>query len=750
MALRRFLDRLIPGAAAARSEKPATPESDAEGWIAEGQRLEGAGRSREALDCYRRAVAAAPLDGKAQLNLGIGLEAIGDGDGAVAAYRAALAIDPGDAYANYNLGKLLFTQGALTEAEQLLRRALVTQPEFPEAEVVLAQALEAMGNPAAAAQALERALSARPDYFGALCNYAAVLRRLGRPGDSEAALRRALALDAGDASVNYELATLLMARGALSEAESLVRRALRTEPRFAAAYATLSDICGAQGDVEGSAKALEAVVALRPDWVEARYNYGCMLKKQMKLDGAEDAFRRAIALNPQFVPAHRMLGSVLLGQCQIPQALQVYGEGRLQAPSSFELESAELFALNASDEISTDELFARHLAFGARLEEAIPCRFAPFDNAPDPNRRLRIGYVSGDFCYHVVTLFLTPVIEQRDRSSFEVYCYSTGGRVDEFTRRLSAQVDVWRDAAPLSDRELADLVHKDGIDILVDLGGHSGLPKLGVFAQRPAPVQATWLGYLSTSGLTRIQYRISDVYSDPPGQTDRLHTERLVRLPHSQWCYRPFVTIDHVSEPPCARNGYITFGSFNQAVKLSPSVRRLWAEILTQLPESRLVVLGVQKGRAQEDLYRDLADGGVARDRVSIHSYVSLEDYFRWYNAIDIALDTLPYSGGTTTCDALWMGVPVVTSPGERSSSRSAASILTTAGLRDWIAATREEYVALAVRFAGQREALAALRASLRSRIRSSPLMDEKRFARDIEEAYRSMWRSWCDSGDGR
>jgi predicted O-linked N-acetylglucosamine transferase (SPINDLY family) len=517
-----------------------------------------------------------------------------------------------------------------------------------------------------------------------------------------------------------------------------------------AARAALSDACSAQGDLEGAAQALEAVLASKPDWVEARYNYGCALKKQMKLDRAEEELRRVIALDPKYVGAYRMLGSVLLGQSRIEEALRVYGEGRRHGAASFDLESAELFALNASDGVSSEELFSRHAAFGARLESAHPARFAPFRNAADPNRRLRVGYVSGDFCYHVVTLFLLPLIERRDRSAFEVYCYSTGGRTDEFSRRLSARADVWRDAAALSDTELAERIHKDGIDLLVDLAGHSGVPKLGVFAQRPAPVQATWLGYLNTTGMTRIRYRISDSYSDPPGLADRHHTERLVRLPHSQWCYRPFLTIDHAAAPPVVRNGHVTFGSFNQAVKLSPSTRRLWAEVLVRLPDARLVVLGVNPGRAQEDLHADLERAGVARDRIRVLPYVSLEDYFRWYNEVDIALDTTPYSGGTTTCDALWMGVPVVTVPGERSSSRSAASILTTVGLADWIGATREDYVGLAVRFAGERDILAGLRRTLRSRMRASPLMDEAGFARDMEAAYRSMWRLWCESGDRR
>jgi predicted O-linked N-acetylglucosamine transferase (SPINDLY family) len=336
------------------------------------------------------------------------------------------------------------------------------------------------------------------------------------------------------------------------------------------------------------------------------------------------------------------------------------------------------------------------------------------------------------------------VVERHDRFAVEVYCYSTGGRVDEYTRQLSARADVWREVSSLSASGLADAINRDGIDILVDLGGHSGIPQLAVFAQQPAPVQATWLGYLNTTGMTRIHYRISDRHADPPGLTDRYHTETLIRLPHSQWCYRPFVSVACAETPPFVRNGHVTFGSFNQALKISRAVRRLWAEILQRVPGSRLVILGVEAGRAQGDLVADLAGATVDRARITVRPYVSLEDYFRSFDAVDIALDAMPYSGGTTTFDALWMGVPVVTAPGSRPSSRSTASILSTAGLPEWIASSPEDYVRLAAESARDEARLIGLRKSLREKLRRSPLMDEERFVRDLEAAYRQMWRSWC------
>ena len=710
--------------------------------IAEGNRAEDAGRVEEACERYRDAVRAAPDYARAHLNLGIGLEAAGAVEQAIPSYQAALAIDPADPYAAYNFGKLLYTHGRPQEAEPLLRQALQNRPAFPEAQVVLSRVLEAQGNLGAAAAALEIAMRLRPNDFGALFLYAGVLLKQERLDEAQAALKRALAIEPDNTDANYALASLHIARGKPGDAEALLRTVLKRDPASVEARVRLYEICDARGDLPAAAAELEAVLKLKPDWADALFNYGNVLRKLTRLSDAETAFRRALAADPGHAQACRALGGVLLGQCRTDDALGLYRAARERLPDNLDLESAELFALNSSEGIADDALFARHAAFGERLERAHPPRFLPFLNLKNADRRLRIGYVSGDFCYHVVTLFTLPVVERHNRSAFEVYCYSTGGRMDGYTREISQRADVWREASALSTTALADAIHRDGIDILVDLGGHSGVPQLAVFAQQPAPVQATWLGYLNTTGMTRMQYRISDGYADPPGLTDRLHTERLVRLPHSQWCYRPFVSIPCADTPPCARNGHVTFGSFNQALKISPVARRLWSEILRGVPDSRLVILGIADARARDQLAKELAAGD--RDRLAVLPYVSLQDYFNWFNSIDIALDTMPYSGGTTSCDALWMGVPVVTAPGTRPSSRSAASVLSTAGLPAWIASSPDDYVRMAIENARDEKVLAGLRISLRDRMRGSPLMDEKGFVRDLENAYRGMWREWC------
>ena len=605
---------------------------------------------------------------------------------------------------------------------------------------------ENSGKPREACEQYRKAVLAAPGYAKAHLNLGIGLEAAG---DIDAAIRSyeaALALDPGDPYANYDLGKLLCARGDLERAEPLIRAALDRRPEFPEAQVVLSNLHESRGDLAAAVSALESALKQRPDWAEVLFNYSGVLWKLRRLSEAETALRRAIAIDPGLVPAYGLLGNVLRRQARIPEALEVLGAARKLDPGRLDIESNELFMLTCWDEISTEALFVRHKDFGARLERAIARRFEPFGNSRDPERRLRVGYVSGDFNFHPVAFFTIPLFKRHDRSACEIFCYWTGDTVDDFTRQVQTHADVWRDVASMSDAGLAETINRDAIDILVDLSGHSGFFRLAVFAQQPAPVQVTWLGYLCTTGMTRIQYRFCDRHTDPPGMTDRFHTETLVRLPNTQWCYRPVVSIDCSEAPPLKRNGFITFGSFSNVLKLSPTSRRLWVEILTRLPDSRIAFAGVPQGPIRDGLIRDFEKAGIAAGRIATLPRMGYADYLRSFNDVDVSLDTTPYSGGTTTCDALWMGVPVITVPGTRSISRSTTSILATLGLSDWIATSPEDYVRLAVRCTEDRESIAELRRTLRGRMRASPLVDELQFARDVEDAYRRMWRTWCGS----
>lgn len=608
------------------------------------------------------------------------------------------------------------------------------------------QRAERFGRVAAACGRYRLAARLAPRSAGPHLNLGAALEILGDTQGAGRAYQAALAAEPGNPHAHFNLGRLHHVRGAHDDAELALRRALGTKPDFAEALIALGNVLQARGDPPGAAQALARALELEPRHAGAWYNYGELLWRLERTDEAEDALKRTLELEPRFVPAWHLLATLLRGTGRVPESLDALAAARRLAPARFDLESMELHALMLEDTLSAKALFERHRAFGMRLERAVPATRAVYAQAPDPERRLRIGYVSCDFNRHPVAWFALPLFERHDRRRIEVYCYSTATRApDEVTAQLRSAADAWCDAGTLDDDALAERVRGDAIDILVDLTGHAGVLRLGVFARQPAPVQASWLGYLGSTGLTRIGYRITDARADPPDAGESLHTESLVRLPHSLWCYRPAHALGHAAEAPCVRNGHVTFGSFNHAPKISAAARRLWTQILLQAPRARLRVVGVPEGRAQAMLRREIAREGVDDARLTFLPRVPFEEYLRQHDAVDLALDSLPYSGGTTTFDALWMGVPVLALAGERSVSRSAASILGALGLQDWIATTPEDYVRQALEHGADRAKLAGLRATLRARLRASPLMDEAEFAQDLEAAYRALWRAWCE-----
>lgn len=583
-----------------------------------------------------------------------------------------------------------------------------------------------------------------PRYAPAHLNLGAALEALGDAAGAFAAYQAALAAGGDNPFARYNAGRLHYARGELETAETHLRHALQRKPDFVEALITLAAVLDARRDPNDAAALLQQALALAPGDGGAWFNYGELLWRLARYDEAEDALRRALEIEPRFIPAWHLLGNLLRGTSRIAEALQTFAAARRLEPARFDLESMELLSLTLSDTLPAAALFERHRAFGARLEAAVPARRAPHAQSANPDRRLRVGYVSCDFNRHPVAWFLKPLLERHDRAGYEAICYFTGDKRDEVTEEVRAAADGWREATALTDAQLAQLVEEDGIDVLVDLTGHAGALRLGAFARQPAPVQASWLGYLGSTGLTRIQYRLTDARADPPGEADRLHTETLVRLPHSLWCYRPVHDAPHAAAPPHMAQGHATFGSFNHAPKLSAAARRLWAEILRGAPGARLLIVGFPEGRARRALLDEFGAAGVEASRLTVLPRVSFGEYLLQFDAVDLALDSLPYGGGTTTFDTLWMGVPVLTLAGERSAGRSSASILGALGLDDWVATTPEDYVRLALAHAADGSGLAHLRATLRARLRRSPLMDEAGFARDMESAYRVMWRTWC------
>jgi predicted O-linked N-acetylglucosamine transferase (SPINDLY family) len=339
--------------------------------------------------------------------------------------------------------------------------------------------------------------------------------------------------------------------------------------------------------------------------------------------------------------------------------------------------------------------------------------------------------------------YIGPVLECHDRQRFEVFCYASVARPDDITRRHQALPEHWRDIRGVPDDEAAEQIRRDRIDLLIDLNGHTDGHRLTLFARKPAPVQASHFGYMETSGLDAIDYRITDAVCDPPGRTERYHTEQLVRLPEIAWCYRPDVAPE-VNDLPAASAGHMTFGMFNACPKITSPAVAAWSEVLRRLPGARLLLLAAVNPQADRCLLDAFTGNGIAPDRVTLESRRPRPDYFRLYHRVDLAVDSFPFAGCNTTCDALWMGVPVVTLAGQTCMARQGASPLAHLGLHELITDTAEDYVDTAVRLAGDLPRLTALRATLRERMSRSTLMNPQRFTRQLEEAYRWMWRQWC------
>ncbi len=413
-------------------------------------------------------------------------------------------------------------------------------------------------------------------------------------------------------------------------------------------------------------------------------------------------------------------------------------------PDLDNVESVMLFSLNLRADLDADAVARAHRIVGAEMARAAGPPFVTWDNPVDPDRRLRIGYVSGDFELHAVGLFVDPIIAGHDRARFDVYCYSSAKKPDSMGRRMRQAALSWREVADMDDGSLARLVRDDRIDILVDLAGHTNRNRLFAFARHPAPVQATWLGYLNTTGLTAMDYRICDWHTDPDAQSQSRHTETLYRLPHSQWCYQPWGDVAPIDHPHPENPDALVFGSFNQYPKLSNACIDLWSRILKRLPQARIVVFDLRDEPLRQRVRDRFARNGIDPARVATRGRESLAAFYEAVGNTDIALDTFPYNGATTTLDTLWMGVPVVALAGERSISRGGVSILRTLGHPELVAKTPEDYVDINLRLALDRDWREALRRGLRQRMLASPLMDLPAFIADLEAGYRWMWQQWC------
>jgi predicted O-linked N-acetylglucosamine transferase (SPINDLY family) len=456
-------------------------------------------------------------------------------------------------------------------------------------------------------------------------------------------------------------------------------------------------------------------------------------------------FLHALTLDPTNWQTYNNLANMLKDQGRMLDALELYEQAMQRCAPNPLLLSNLVLCLNYIDGLSKDAVLDGHLQYGAALDH-IPAQ-TEHPNDPSPDRRLRVAYISPDFRTHSVARFFSPLLREHDRTKVEVFLYADVANPDRNTEALRAQADQWRDIRNKTPDQIADLVRADQIDILIDLAGHTGGNRLEVLQRKPAPVQVSWLGYPNTTGLAAVDYRIVDETTEPTGTAEPFSVERIVRLPDGFHCMEAYEDSVAVAPPPYQTNGFVRFGSFNYLGKVNERVVETWARILREVPDSRLLMKarGLGDTLANEAYLALFERHGIARKRIEIAAYQPTQrDHLNLYGAVDIALDTFPYNGTTTTCEALWMGVPVVTALGDRHASRVSASLLEQIGHPDLIASNTDDYVRRAVALANDRGKLAQFRRTLRADMDASPLRDEPAFARKFEAALREMWQTWC------
>jgi protein O-GlcNAc transferase len=705
--------------------------------------LHQSGRIPEAEAAYRRAAELNPNHPLAHFALGQALKAQGRLEEAVAAYQRAVAVNPTMVEAYDVLGNLLIGLRRPQEAAEVCRRALAVRPDYADGYNTLGSALLDMGRVEEGMNAYRHALSLKPAHAEAAANLGSVLTVLGRRPEAAAAFAQAIAAKPDHPEFHSRLGNLLGDMGRAKEAEAEHRLALALRPNVAEYHSNLGIALAQLGRPHDALESCRKAVELNPQYAGGQNNLGNALRDLGRAEEAVEAYRAALALKPDFNQAWNNLGNALMNMARLDESLEAYRKAMQLNPRDPLLHSNVIFTMNFHPSFDSAAILREAREWNHGHAQPLKHLLRPHQNNRDQGRRLRVGYVSPDFRKHVVGWNLLPLLRCHDHTQLEVFCYSSVAHADAMTEQIRACADQWRDVIGQSDEALVQRIREDEIDILVDLSLHTASNRLRVFAMEPAPVQITYLGYCGTSGVDAMHYRFSDPHLDPPEIDLSTYSEQTIRLPETYWCYAPGGMTPDVSPPPAQRNGFVTFGCMNQFAKASAAAVELWCEILLRVPQSRLLI-HAPPGKHLETIGSRLAKHGIAPDRVEFVGAQSWDKYIATYHRIDIGLDPFPYNGGITTCDTLWMGVPVVTLSGRTAVGRGGRSILSNIGLPELIAHDPAGYVHLAVQLAQDLPRLVELRLTMRDRLIASPLMDGPRFARNVEAAYLSAWQRWC------
>ncbi|MBA4368670.1 MAG: hypothetical protein C0403_13650 [Desulfobacterium sp.] len=673
------------------------------------------GKNSIAIRLITRAIRNQPENPYYHTNLGSVFQSDGQYDKAAACYHKAIHLKPDYAAAYFNMGNVKSAENHYKEAIGWYQEALRIVPDDPDGCYNMANSYKKLGMFDQSILWYEAAIQIRPDHAESFNNM----------GNAYATLNK------------------------WENAMECYQKALVIFPDYPEALYNLAHGCQFRGKIKEAVFLYQKTLAINPEYAEVYNNIGNIFKDLGMISDAVTCYRKVLSLKPDFLEAINNMGNCFLNMGQHDEAVKYYRTALAIEPDSSTACSNLLYSLNFQEGLDENQVFKEHWTWGMQQTKTVKPLELPKPVICSPDRCLRIGYVSPDFRDHSVACFIEPLIMGHDRSFFQVVCYSDASVTDLVTERLKSRAGQWWDICGLSDIAAAERIRQDRIDILVDLAGHTANNRLGVFARKPSPIQLSYLGYPNTTGLPAIQYRITDSWADPPGMTDHLYTENLIRLSSGFLCYQPKVEISINSKVQTSSNGTLTFGSFNQRAKITPHVISVWARILSQVPHAEMILKSkaYQDDKVQKQIIDDFSRHGIAPERIKFLSHQASDtDHLNSYQNIDISLDPFPYNGTTTTCDALWMGVPVITLAGKTHVSRVGVSLLSSINRKELIADSEDEYIRKSIVLGKNPEQIQEYRNSLRPAMLGSSLMDRKKFCATFEKALKEIWKVFLSS----
>ncbi|HEX8521723.1 MAG TPA: tetratricopeptide repeat protein [Tepidisphaeraceae bacterium] len=726
---------------------------DANGLGLLGLLMHQRGQNQQAVELLLQAIKIHPTPDH-YVNLSQAFRALGMYSDALAACERVAGMDPGAPEVWNNLGTALCDVGRFEEAVPKFEQAIRLKPAYAKAKMNLGHALVNVGKYADAEKVLEDLVKLAPREPEAWNVYATALLRQQKLSQAEAALRRCADLDPGRAATWSDLGHIVARQERWEDAVALYRKAIDLDPSLAAAHNNLSNALESLGRYEEAEAAVRRAIELSPHYGVAFFNFARQCSNSARFKQVEELARRVLALHPEIAIAHVMLATALQQEGRVEEAQEEIAKSLAKNSGDpkfcTDIESTRISMMNYSTRYSPQEIFDEHVRWGEKHADPLFHRMSR-RNDRDPHRRLRIAYISPDFRQHSVAHFLEPLLAAHDHEQFEIYGYCDVANPDRMTRRFQSLCDVWRETSSLTDEALAAMIHGDVIDIAVECAGHTAGYRLLAMARKPAPVQISYVGYANTTGVRAIDYRFTDEHVEPPGEADRLSTEKLIRLGTPYQVFKPSEIAPEPGELPALAAGRITFGSFNALIKVGRESVNLWSKVLRALPDSVMFIKA--RGLAEPEMRQHLLDWfageGIEPGRLTIVGHDQTgEEHLARYGQVDVILDTFPFQGTTMTCEALWMGVPVLSRVGETHASRVGLSLLTAVGLGHLAADSDGSYLSAARQLSSNLAQLAQLRRELRSRMRNSALCDGQRLAREVEAAFRRVWQTWCQSDE--